>query len=129
MQRPPVWSAWSPLWTIGSATPQACEMGGLLHTRPSCVRTRRPDSYNSQDSTLRPVLNLAHCLVHADDHALPGRTGPAGSSEVDDLIAEALALGEKSKPVPWAKGVLATRAWFRGDTITAIQLFDETRRF
>jgi DNA-binding CsgD family transcriptional regulator len=73
--------------------------------------------------------NLAHCLVHADDHALPGRTRPAGSSEVDDLIAEALALGEKSKPVPWAKGVLATRAWFRGETITAIQLIDETRRF
>jgi len=74
-------------------------------------------------------IQLANCLVHADGHHLPGRTHSAAPSEVDDLIAEALALGEKSTPVPWARGVLATRAWFHGDSSTAIQLFEESLRY
>jgi hypothetical protein len=71
-------------------------------------------------------MHIAECLLNADDRPLPGRAGPAAPSEVDDLIAEALALGGKSKPIPWAKLVLAMRAWYHGDSISAIELFDES---
>jgi hypothetical protein len=64
--------------------------------------------------------------VYADDHPLPGRKGP---SEVDDLIAEALELGQKSTSVRWTAAVLAQRAWLRGDSATAIQLSDEGLRY
>jgi DNA-binding CsgD family transcriptional regulator len=74
-------------------------------------------------------VHIAECLLNADDRALPGRAGPAGPSEVDDLIAEALALGEKSKPAPWAKIFLAMRAWFHGDSVSALELFDESLGF
>src|SRR5687768_14205937 len=50
--------------------------------------------------------HLAECLVHAEDHPLPGRMGPSAASEVDDLVAQALTLGQISQPVPWAKAVL-----------------------
>jgi DNA-binding CsgD family transcriptional regulator/tetratricopeptide (TPR) repeat protein len=73
--------------------------------------------------------HLAQCLVNAEDHPLPGRMGPSTASEVDDLIAQALTLGQTSQPVPWAKAVLGIRAWFQGDDATAIQLFDEALRF
>ena len=116
MQRPPVWSAWSPLWTTDRRHHEHAKwVGRCISGHRACGRAGPTVTTHR---TLRSDPSyLAHCLVHADDHALPGRTRPAASSEVDDLIAEALALGEKSKPVPWAKGVLATRAWFRGDTI------------
>jgi DNA-binding CsgD family transcriptional regulator len=73
--------------------------------------------------------HLAECLVHAEDHPLPGRMRPPTALEVDDLVAQALTLGQKSQPVPWAKAVLAIRAWFQGDDATAIQLFDEALLF
>jgi predicted ATPase/DNA-binding CsgD family transcriptional regulator len=73
--------------------------------------------------------HLAECLVHAEDHPLPGRMRPPTASEVDDLVAQALTLGQKSQPVPWAQAVLGTRAWFQGDNATAIQLFDEALLF
>ena len=69
---------------------------------------------------------LAQCLVHADGETLPGRTAMTGPTEVDDLVAEAVALGLASKPVLWAPGVLALRAWFHGDTAAAIRLFEES---
>ncbi len=73
-------------------------------------------------------VHLAECLLNADDRPLPDRAAPAAPSEVDDLIAEALALGERSKPIPWAKTILGMRAWFHGDSISAIELFDESLR-
>jgi DNA-binding CsgD family transcriptional regulator len=73
--------------------------------------------------------HLAECLIHADDRPLPGRIAPAAPSEVDDLIEEALALGEKSKPVPWARSVLGVRAWFQGDSDTAIRLINENLHY
>jgi predicted ATPase/DNA-binding CsgD family transcriptional regulator len=73
--------------------------------------------------------HIAECLLNADDRPLPGQAGPAAPSEVDDLIAEALALGEKSKPIPWAKLFLAMRAWHHGDSISAIDLFDKSVRY
>ena len=48
-------------------------------------------------------VHIAECLLNADGRPLPGRVGPAAPAEVDDMIAEAIALGEKSKPIPWAK--------------------------
>ena len=45
-------------------------------------------------------MHIAECLLNADGRPLPGRAGPAAPAEVDDLIAEAIALGEKSKPIP-----------------------------
>jgi hypothetical protein len=74
-------------------------------------------------------VHIAECLLNADDRPLPGRAGLAAPSEVDDLIAEALALGEKSKPIPFAKLILAMRAWYHGDSITAIELFDESLHY
>jgi predicted ATPase/DNA-binding CsgD family transcriptional regulator len=73
-------------------------------------------------------MHVAECLLNADDRPLPGRARPAAPSEVDDLIAEALALGERSKPIPWAKLVLAMRAWLHGDSHSAIELFDQSLR-
>jgi DNA-binding CsgD family transcriptional regulator len=73
-------------------------------------------------------INLAECLLHADDRPLPGRSRPAAPSEFDDLIAEGLALGQKSRPVPWANAVLGFRSWFHGDSETAIRLVDEGLR-
>jgi DNA-binding CsgD family transcriptional regulator len=73
-------------------------------------------------------VHIAECLINADDQPLPGRARPGPPSEVDDLIAEAFALGEKSKPTPWAKLFLAMRAWYHGDSISAIDLFDESLR-
>jgi DNA-binding CsgD family transcriptional regulator/tetratricopeptide (TPR) repeat protein len=74
-------------------------------------------------------VHIAECLLNADDRPLPGRARPAAPSEVDDVIAEALALGEKSKPFPWAKVFLGMRAWLRGDSISAMELFDESLRY
>jgi DNA-binding CsgD family transcriptional regulator len=74
-------------------------------------------------------IHLAECLLMADDRPLPGRSRPATPSEFDDLIAEGLALGQKSKPVPWAMSVLAFRSWFlHGDSETAIRLADKGLR-
>jgi hypothetical protein len=44
------------------------------------------------------------------------------------VIAADLALGEKSKPVPWAKLILAMSAWFADDNISAIEIFDKNMR-
>jgi DNA-binding CsgD family transcriptional regulator len=74
-------------------------------------------------------VHIAECLVHADDRPLPGRERPAAPSKVDDLIAEAVALGEKSKPIRWAKLILGMRAWLQGDSISALELFDESLRY
>ena len=71
--------------------------------------------------------HLAQCLVHAGDQPLSGRKRRSAPSEVDDLVAQALALGRKS-PLALAESVLGFRAWFEGDTATAIQLFDESMR-
>jgi predicted DNA-binding protein (UPF0251 family) len=73
--------------------------------------------------------HMASCLLHADDRPLPGRTRPASPSDFDDLIAESLALGEKSRPVPWARGIAGFRAWFHGDTATAIRMVEESLRY
>jgi predicted ATPase/DNA-binding CsgD family transcriptional regulator len=74
-------------------------------------------------------VHIAECLLNADDRPLPGRARPAAPSEVDDVIAEALALGEKSKPAPWARLFLGMRAWLQGDSASAIELFDESLRY
>jgi DNA-binding CsgD family transcriptional regulator len=71
-------------------------------------------------------VHIAECLLNADDRPLPGRAHPATPSEVDDVIAEAIAVGEKSKPAPWAKLFLGMRAWFHGDSVSALELFDES---
>jgi DNA-binding CsgD family transcriptional regulator len=68
---------------------------------------------------------LAQCLVWAGDSPLPGRTHPVASSEIDEMIAEAIALGERSTPVTWARGVLGERAWLQGDNAAALSLMDE----
>jgi DNA-binding CsgD family transcriptional regulator len=73
-------------------------------------------------------MHIAECLLNADDRPLPGRARPAAPSEVDDLIAEAIALGEKTKPISWAKLILGMRAWLHGDSISALELFDESLR-
>lgn len=67
---------------------------------------------------------IAQCLLHADGNPLPGRLGPNRPSEVDDLVAEAVALGQVSRRVSWATGLLALRAWFHGDTIAAIRMWE-----
>jgi DNA-binding CsgD family transcriptional regulator len=67
--------------------------------------------------------HIAHCLVDADGQPLPGLTGLPSA---DDVLAEAIALGEASKPVHWARGALGLRAWFHGDSSTAIRLFEES---
>ncbi|MFL6044292.1 MAG: ATP-binding protein [Propionibacteriaceae bacterium] len=74
-------------------------------------------------------VHIAECLINADDRPLPGRARPAAPSEIDDLIAEAIALGEKSKPIPWAKLFLGMRAWLNGDSRSAIELFDQSLRY
>jgi DNA-binding CsgD family transcriptional regulator len=74
-------------------------------------------------------VHIAECLLNADDRPLPGRSRPVAPSEVDEVIAEALALGEKSKPAPWAKLFLGMRAWLHGDSTSAIELFDESLRY
>jgi DNA-binding CsgD family transcriptional regulator len=68
---------------------------------------------------------LAGCLIYAGDGPLPGRRRPVAPSEIEELIAEAIALGERSTPVPWARGILGTRAWLQGDSATAVSLMDE----
>jgi DNA-binding CsgD family transcriptional regulator len=68
---------------------------------------------------------LAQCLVWAGDGPLPGRTHPVASSEIDEMIAEAIALGERSTPVTWARSVLGERAWLQGDNAAALSLMDE----
>jgi DNA-binding CsgD family transcriptional regulator len=68
---------------------------------------------------------LAHCFVWAGDGQLPGRMHSVAPSEIDELIAEAIALGERSTPVPWARGSLGVRAWLQGDDATAVRLMDE----
>jgi predicted ATPase/DNA-binding CsgD family transcriptional regulator len=74
-------------------------------------------------------VHIAECLLNADDRPLPGRSRPVAPSEVDEVIAEALALGEKSKPAPWAKLFLGMRAWLHGDNTSAIELFEESLRY
>ena len=68
---------------------------------------------------------LAQCLVWAGDGPLPGRIQPVASSEIDEMIAEAIALGERSTPVTWARGILGERAWLQGDNAAALSLIDE----
>jgi DNA-binding CsgD family transcriptional regulator len=68
---------------------------------------------------------LAQCLVWAGDGPLPGRTQPVASSEIDEMIAEAIALGERSTPVTWARSILGERAWLQGDNAAALSLIDE----
>ena len=72
--------------------------------------------------------HLAECVLFADDRPLPGRAHPAAPAELDDLIAEAFAAGEKSGRVPWLGSVYGLRAWLHGDNSTAIQLIDESLR-
>ena len=57
-------------------------------------------------------IHLAECLLLADDQPLPGRRRPAGPSEVDDLIAEGLALGQKPSRFRGRRVFSGTRAWF-----------------
>jgi DNA-binding CsgD family transcriptional regulator len=74
----------------------------------------------------RTRVQIVQCLVHADDHPLPGRSSPADPSEVDVVLADALALGQASTPVEWGRAILGTRAWFRhGDAETAVRLCEE----
>jgi DNA-binding CsgD family transcriptional regulator len=72
--------------------------------------------------------HLAECVLFADDRPLPGRTRPAAPSEFDDLVAEALAAGQKSGRVPWILSLYGLRAWLHNDNITAIRLIDESMR-
>jgi hypothetical protein len=74
----------------------------------------------------RTRAHIAECLVHADGQPLPGWPGASAPSELDEVVAEAVALGEASQPVPWARGALGLRAWYHGDTSTAIRLLDES---
>jgi DNA-binding CsgD family transcriptional regulator len=69
--------------------------------------------------------HLAGCQMRAGDRPLPGRTRAPTPSEFDALIAEALSLGQRSRPVPWAAGVVGMRAWFDGDSIAAIRLIED----
>src|SRR4029453_3448440 len=71
---------------------------------------------------------LAECVPFPADRPLPGRMHPAPPSELDDLIAEAFAAGEKSGRVPWLEIVYGLRAWLHGDNSTAIRLIDESLR-
>jgi hypothetical protein len=68
---------------------------------------------------------VAHCLLHADNRSPPKTPNAPTRTTIDDLIAEALALGDRSKPVPWATGVLGFRAWFDGDSAAAIRFMDD----
>ena len=72
--------------------------------------------------------HLAECVLFADDRPLPGRSRPATPSELDDLIAEAIAAGTKSGRAPWVRSVYGLRAWLHGDNSTAIRLIDESLR-
>jgi hypothetical protein len=72
--------------------------------------------------------HLAECVLFADDRPLPGRTDAAAPSELDDLIAAALAAGKKSGRAPWVRGIYGLRAWLHGDNSTAIRLIDESLR-
>jgi DNA-binding CsgD family transcriptional regulator len=72
--------------------------------------------------------HLAECVLFADDQPLPGRTHPPAPSELDELVAEAFAAGQKSGRVPWLHCVYGLRAWLDGDNSTAIRLIDESLR-
>jgi hypothetical protein len=72
--------------------------------------------------------HLAECVLFADDRPLPGRSRPATPSELDDLVAEAIAAGTKSGRAPWVRSVYGLRAWLHGDNSTAIRLIDESLR-
>jgi DNA-binding CsgD family transcriptional regulator len=72
--------------------------------------------------------HLAECLLFADDRPLPGRSRPATPSELDDLVAEAIAAGKKSGRAPWVRSIYGLRAWLQGDNSTAIRLIDESLR-
>ena len=72
--------------------------------------------------------HLAECLLFADDRPLPGQSRAATPSELDDLIAEAIAAGKKSGRAPWVGSIYGMRAWLRGDNSTAIRLIDESLR-
>ena len=72
--------------------------------------------------------HLAECLLFADDRPLPGRSRPATPSELDDLVAEAIAAGKKSGRAPWVRSIYGLRAWLHGDNSTAIRLIDESLR-
>jgi len=69
--------------------------------------------------------HLAGCLMRAGDRPLPGKTRAPMPAEFEALIAEALSLGDRSRPVPWAAGVVGMRAWFDGDSTAAIRLIDD----
>jgi DNA-binding CsgD family transcriptional regulator/tetratricopeptide (TPR) repeat protein len=72
---------------------------------------------------------LAGCLVHAGDRPLPGTIHAPTPAEIDALIAEALSLGKKSKPIPWAMGVVGLRAWLDGDNTAAIRLIHDSMEY
>ncbi len=126
---PPEWSEWLPRIDL--------RIGEMIDMRSGPVAAY--PTFLAADTQARQLqlmglyahtrVHIAECLLNADDRPLPGRAGPAAPSEVDDLIAEAIALGEKSKPIPWAKLFLAMRAWFHGDSISAIELFDQSLRY
>lgn len=77
----------------------------------------------------RTQAYLATCLAHADDHPIPGEPHPLTPATVDAMVANAIALGEKSRPVQWARGIPGIRAWARGDDATAVRLLEEGERY
>jgi DNA-binding CsgD family transcriptional regulator len=114
------------LWIAETIAPRS----GWVAAYPVVVRAEAQARLLQLDGLSAAArAHLAECLVHAEDHPLPGRMRPPTASEVDDLVTQALTLGQKSQPVPWARAVLGMRAWFQGDNATAIQLFDEALRF
>ena len=70
--------------------------------------------------------HVAECLLYAGDQALPGWTRPPTSADFDAVVAEAVEIGEKSRPIRWVIGVLGERAWLNGDNASAIRLIRES---
>jgi DNA-binding CsgD family transcriptional regulator len=109
-------------------------IGQIIAMREGCISAyptfARADAQARQLQLIglhaRTRAQIAECLVHADGQPLPGWPGASAPSALDEVVAEAVALGEASQPVPWARGALGLRAWYDGDTSTAIRLLDES---
>lgn len=64
---------------------------------------------------------LAQVALHGEG-AEPAWPAAVAGRDVAALVAEAIALGEASIPVPWARCTLGVQAWLSGDDHQAVQL-------